>query len=179
MAHIAPMPLDQVSDPELRDLIEKCEATGAFDPVFLGIVARVPAQAKPMLNVLLMAFTQGNVDHKLKEVIRILLARFSEDSYFAALRSKKAREAGLTEEDIEAGVEDYEDAAQYGEAEKWALRFADQMFLDATKVDAAFYDNLKQHYTEAQIMELGAFIALFHAVHMWTRTLDAQPAAAH
>jgi hypothetical protein len=39
---------------------------------------------------------RGNVDHSLKEIIRILLARFANDKYFASLRSTKARAIGLT-----------------------------------------------------------------------------------
>jgi hypothetical protein len=33
------------------------------------------------------------------------------------------------------------------------------MFLDANQIDSAFYDEMKKHWNEAQIMELGAFIA--------------------
>jgi len=82
---------------------------------------------------------QGNVDHRLKEIIRILLARFANDKYFSALRSRKAQDMGLTEARIDAGCYEYESDASFTEAEKWALRYADQMFLDATKIDAAFY----------------------------------------
>ena len=47
------------------------------------------------------------------------------------------------------------------------------MYLDATKVDAAFYDELKKHYSEAQIMELGAFIAFHYGMDMFMRSLGA------
>ncbi|MGB6415308.1 MAG: hypothetical protein WBF50_01765, partial [Pseudolabrys sp.] len=51
---------------------------------------------------------QGNVDHRLKEIIRILLARFANDKYFCALRSRKAQDMGLTEARIDAGCYEYE-----------------------------------------------------------------------
>jgi hypothetical protein len=38
-------------------------------------------------------------------------------------------------------------------------------------VDAAFYAEGKRHYTEAQIMELGAFIAFHYGMHAFARTL--------
>jgi hypothetical protein len=41
--------------------------------------------------------------HKLKEIMRILLARFANDKYFASLRSNKARAMGLTEQRIDDG----------------------------------------------------------------------------
>ena len=102
------------------------------------------------------------------------LARFAGDPYFAGLRSAKARTAGLTEAEIEAGCGDYEDASCFTEAEKSALRYADQMYLDPSKVD---YEDLKRHYSEPQIMELGAFIAFHYGMQMFMRTLDARPLA--
>ena len=111
--------------------------------------------------------------HRLKEIIRVQLARFAGDAYFASLRSRWAKAAGLSEDEIEAACGEYEDAACFTEAEKCALRYADQMYLDAGKVDAAFYAELKRHFTEAQIMEIGAFIAFHYGMQMFMRSLAA------
>jgi len=174
---VEPLPLSEIDDPELRDLIVKAEALGVPGSEFARIVARSPAHAKPFLRAMMMSHTEGNVDHKLKEVIRILLARFAEDPYFERLRSVKARAEGLTEEEIDAGAGDYEDSDLFSEAEKCALRYADQMYLDASKVDAEFYAELKTHFSEAEVMELGAFIALQFGMQMFMRTLErAEPA---
>lgn len=175
MAYIEPLPLEQITDPELLDLIKRCEALGVPDPQFPRIIARVPSYAKTMLRALLMSHAEGNVDHKLKEIIRVQLARFAGDPYFANLRSRKAREAGLDEATIDAGCGDYDDDPRFTEAERVALRFADQMYLDPQKVDKAFYDELKKHYTEPQIMELGAFIAFHYGMQNFTRVLGFAP----
>jgi alkylhydroperoxidase family enzyme len=47
------------------------------------------------------------------------------------------------------------------------------MYLDPAKVDAAFYAELKKHFTEPQIMELGAFIAFHYGMQMFMRSLGA------
>ena len=86
-------------------------------------------------------------------------------------KANKAIAAGLTEEVIEAGCGDYDDSPLFSAAEKCALGFAEQMFLDASKVDAAFYDEMKQHFSEAQIMEIGAFIAIHFGVMKATKPL--------
>ena len=174
MTHIAPLPRDAIADPEMRELMAQGEALGVPDDLFPRIVARAPAQAVPLMRALLMSHAQGNVDHRLKEIMRVLLARFANDKYFASLRSKKAREMGLTEQRIDEGVSEYEDDAKgFSEAEKCALRYADLMFLDANQVDKAFYDKMKQHWSEAQIMELGAFIAFHYGMQMFMRSLGA------
>ena len=97
---------------------------------------------------------QGNVDHRLNEIIRILLARFANDKYFCALRSRKAQDMGLTEARIDAGSR--------------TMRV-----MDATKIDAAFYNELKKHYSEPQIMDLGAFIAFHYGMQMFMRSVGA------
>jgi len=173
MTHIAPLPKGKISDPEMIELIAEAEKLGVPDDLFPRIVARASEQAKPLMRALLLSHAQGNVDHRLKETIRVLLARFANDKYFSALRSRKAREAGLTEARIDAGCFEYESDRSFTEAEKWALRYADQMFLDASKIDAAFYAELKKHYSEAQIMELGAFIAFHYGMQMFMRSLGA------
>ncbi|MBO6783174.1 MAG: hypothetical protein JJ899_07880 [Alphaproteobacteria bacterium] len=175
MSRLAPLDVSEITDPELLDLLRQSEELGVPDALFVRAFARSPDQLKPMLDVMLSSLRDGNVDHKLKEIIRIQLARFVEDPYFSALRSKKAIAEGLTEEMIEAGCEDYEDSEIFSEREKVALRFAEQMFLDAQKVDKVFYDEMHKHWSDAEIIEIGSFIALYHGVHMVMKTLDARP----
>jgi alkylhydroperoxidase family enzyme len=175
MPHIEPLPPEDIHDAEIRELIERGKKLGVPDEVFSGIVARVPSYAKALLRAMLVSHAEGNIDHKLKEIIRVQLARTAGDPYFSNLRSANAIAQGLTEAAINAGCGDYDDDARFSEAEKSALRYAEQMYLDPNKVDAAFYAELKKYYTEAQIMELGAFIAFHYGMQIFMRTLGAIP----
>jgi alkylhydroperoxidase family enzyme len=174
---IAPLPLAEIDDPELRALIADGEALGVPDALFGRILAREPSHAKPLLRALLMSHREGAVDHKLKEIVRILLARFAGDGYFAALRSNRAKDKGLDEPTIDAGCHDYEASPLFSAAEKCALRYAERMYSDPDSVDAAFYAELKRHFTEPQIMELGAFIAFHYGMQCFARTLGLTPTA--
>ena len=172
MTHIEPARPEAITaDPELAALIERGERLGVPGTLFPRILARVPGQAKALLRAMLVSYTEGNVDHRLKEIIRLQLTRRSGDAYFAGLRSKPALDGGLDETTITAGCDDYERSTLFTEAEKWALRYADQMYMNAESVDAKFYAGMKQHYSEAQIMELGAFIALHYGMQVFMRTL--------
>ncbi len=174
MTHISPLPREAITDPEMIELMAQGVALGVPDDLFPRLIARAPDQAKPMMRALLMSHTQGNVDHKLKEIVRILLARFAGDKYFASLRSRKARDMGLTEQRIDEGCFEYEDDSKgFSEAEKCALRFADLMYLDANQIDKAFYDEMKKHWSEAQIMELGSFMVCHYGIQMFMRSLGA------
>ena len=166
---IEPIAVDALEDAELRALVAKAQALGVPDERFVQIVARVPHYAKVLLRALLMSHVEGNVDHRLKELVRIRLAEIARDPYFGRLRSSQAIEQGLTE-DLVAASARYESAARFSEAERWALRYAERMYLAPHEVDAAFYDELKRHYSEAQIMELGAFIAFHYGMQVFMRT---------
>ena len=82
MTRITPLPREAITDPELQALMVEGEALGVPDELFARIVARARDQAAPLMRALLMSHAQGNVDHKLKEIIRILLARFAKDKIF-------------------------------------------------------------------------------------------------
>jgi alkylhydroperoxidase family enzyme len=175
MPHIEPLRPDEISDPELLALIARGEALGVPDALFPRILARAPAYAKALLRALLVSHAEGNVAHRLKETIRVQLARTAGDAYFAGLRSAQAAKEGLDEDTIAAGSGKFQDDPRFTAAEKWALRYAREMYLNPEKVDAAFYDEGRKHYSEAQIMELGAFIAFHYGMQAFSRTLGAAP----
>jgi hypothetical protein len=172
MFNIEPITIEDVKDPELLDLIKQAKELGVPDENFILILARVPSYAKAILKTMIMSHTQGNVPHSLKEMMRIQLANFAGDPYFSKLRSNRALTHGLTEGQIASACDDYEDSTDFSEAEKVALRFSDQMYLDSTKVNKAFYDEMKKHYSDAQIMELGGFMVHHYGMQVFMRTLQ-------
>jgi alkylhydroperoxidase family enzyme len=53
----------------------------------------------------------------------------------------------------------WRDSRLFSEAERIALEYAERVTITDQKVDDKFFSRLKQHYTEAQIVELTAAIA--------------------
>ena len=49
------------------------------------------------------------------------------------------------------------------------------MQFEPEKIDEAFYDRLRKHYTTEEITELGAFIGFNVGYHTFFRTLDFYP----
>lgn len=66
---------------------------------------------------------------------------------------------GLTEEKIQE-LWEYEGSDAFTPRERAALRFAELLVEDHEKVDDAFYQELKGHFTEPEILELGFFIGM-------------------
>jgi alkylhydroperoxidase family enzyme len=59
-----------------------------------------------------------------------------------------------------AAVVGWRDSPLFSDAERVALDYAERMTITGQTVDDALFGRLKQHYSEAQIVELTAAIAL-------------------
>ena len=59
-----------------------------------------------------------------------------------------------------AAVANWRESTLFSEAERVALDYAERMTITGQKVDDALFARLKQHYTETQIVELTAAVAL-------------------
>ena len=160
-----------MSEAKLDKIRAQAVELGAVDENFIRGLSQVPGYTEALFDSLTRSHVDGAVDHKLKEIIRIMLARQAGDAYFGTLRSKPAAAAGLTEEMIEAGCGDFEADARFSAPEKWALRYAKLMYTKPKSVDTAFYAEGKSHYSEAEIMEIGTFIAFHYGMQVFTRAI--------
>ena len=174
MPVVEPLPRDKI-DAGFGNAVAEAEALGTPDDLFFRILGHVPGYTEALYDALHRSHALGDVDHNLKEIIRVRLARQANDPYFARMRSNAAKEAGLDEARIEAGCGDFEADPQFTAAEKWALRYASLMFTSPKKIDKSFYDEGKTHYTEPEIMELGAFIAFHYGMQLFMGTLKGLP----
>ena len=59
-----------------------------------------------------------------------------------------------------AEVTKWRDSTLFSEAERLALEYAERITYTDRKVDDALVDDLKKHYSDAQIVELTAAIAM-------------------
>ena len=91
------------------------------------------------------------------------------------MRSASAKRQGLNEEDIDEGIANYQASSRFTAAEKLALRYSELMALDPGKIDRQFYDGLRLHYTDAEIVELGTFIGFNIGYHTFFGTLKFYP----
>lgn len=173
MTRIEPIDRRQAVARDLESRLTSFAGLGDDEATFLRILARAPGYAEAIWDAMAEALFEGNVDHQLKELIRICLATAAGDPYFSRLRSRQALDAGLTEERVEAALGDFAHDPRFTTAERWALDYAHRMYRAPETVDAEFYRMGKEHWTEAQIMELGGLIAIHYGMQVFMRTLDA------
>ena len=103
------------------------------------------------------------------------LARMASCVFCGNVRSASAKRQGLREDDIDEGIARYETSERFSAAERIALRYSELMALNPDRIDAAFYDGLRRHYSEEEIVELGTFIGFNIGYHTFFGTLKFYP----
>ena len=92
--------------------------------------------------------------------------------YCSTVRSKVARAEGLTEDKI-AQLSDFESSDDFSEREKAALRYAALFKSGDGAIDSdAVYDELRRHFSEEEIIELGLFCAETDGAGKFVRSLS-------
>ena len=87
-----------------------------------------------------------------------------------------ARRFGWTDDQLQ-NLHAFESRDDFAPEVKVALRYCERMTRDARTVDDALFAELKQHYTEPQIVELTAAIGLFNYFNRFNDALQMEPTA--
>ena len=91
------------------------------------------------------------------------------------MRSASAKRNGLDEQRLDEGINDYATSDHFDDRERAILRYSELMATDPDQIDAAFYDDLRTHLTDAEIVEVGLFIGFNLGFHTFFGTLDFYP----
>jgi alkylhydroperoxidase family enzyme len=154
-----------------RLLIESAEHHGAPDPLCARIYVRSEA-GRNWLRTWNELLNGGILPVPLKEAVRVLISTKHFCGYCSTVRSNVAKARGLTEEKILATM-NFETSDLFSEKEKTALRFATLFKAGDEAIDSdQVYDDLKRHFTEEEIIELGLLCAQTDGVGKFARSLQ-------
>jgi alkylhydroperoxidase family enzyme len=166
MPLIEPIPMGQLS-PQSRHIVEAGTTAGLYaTPVPLQIFAYRSAQ----LAQVDMARTHLGADTllggRILELLRIRSAQLGE----CQPCSQSRKHDSVTEEDVACLLAPANGAFTAQEA--LAVEFLDLLSSDHHAIDDAFYRRLGEHFTAAQIIELGFTCASTMGLHRFIHTLD-------
>jgi AhpD family alkylhydroperoxidase len=100
----------------------------------------------------------GTLSPRLVELVRLRIAFHNQCRSCMSVRYQSAIDDGLTE-DLVCSLEQPAEADDLTEAERSALRYADLFATNHLAIDDAVYDELRQHFTEDELVELGVHCA--------------------
>ena len=146
-------------DPDLRAMTAADEAT-PLEQGMMRMMAHTPEMAKGMIAFSGALFRNRSLPRRLVELVRLRVAFHNQCRSCMAIRYKSAVDDGMTEGMV-CSLEKPQEAADLNEAEKAALRYAELSCVDHLSISEATFDDLRGHFSEAQIVELGLFTAFF------------------
>jgi AhpD family alkylhydroperoxidase len=143
--------------PELKAAIQPENLT-ALEQGLTRFFAHCPELMMGMMGFAGAMKTKRTLSDKLVELVRLRIAFFNQCRSCMAIRYTDALNDGVTE-DLVCSLEKPAEADNLTDAEKAAIRFGELMASDHLSIDDGVYDELREHFSEAQIVELGMWSA--------------------
>ena len=162
---------DEQSD-EAKELIVQSESRGAPDPRVVSIMVRNSKVGVAWVKYWNSLLYDGLLPHTLKELCRIKISVAHRCGYCSTVRSKVAQSEGLAEDKV-AELHNFETSENFTDREKAAIRYATLFKTGDDGVDSdQVYDDLRVHFSEEEIIELGLFCAETDGAGKFVRSLQ-------
>lgn len=158
MARVETLPVTQWRD-DLREMAAADSAT-LVEQGILRVFAHTPDIAKGMLGYGICLYQSSVLPRRLVELVRLRVAFHNQCRSCMAIRYQSAMDDGLTEGAV-CSLERPEEAPDLSPAEKAALAYADISSTNHFAIGDDTFAALREHFSEREIVELGAFIAFF------------------
>lgn len=152
MARIRMLQAEEFDD-DLRQML-KADRLSSRELGISRIMAHAPGVAKAHRQFGAALQACATLSPRLLELVRLRIAFHNQCRSCMSVRYRPAVDDGLTEE-LVCALERPEESPDLSAAERSALRYADLMATDHLAIDDAVYDELRRHFTEGQIVELG------------------------
>ena len=146
-------------DPALREMTRPDTAT-PLEQGLMRMFAHCPGLAKGVAAFGGSLKMHRTLPGRLVELVRLRVAFHNQCRSCMAIRYTDAVADGVTE-DLVCELADPPSADNLTEAEQAAIAFADLFANNHLAIDDAVYEGLKEHFSEAQAMELGMTVAFF------------------
>lgn len=158
MSRIAKLPAEQW-DARLVAAIQPDNLTD-LEQGLTRYFAHCPEQALGLMGFGGALKRNRSLPERLVELVRLRVAFFNQCRSCMAIRYSDAVADGVTE-GLVCSLERPQEAENLTAAEKAAIRYGELMATDHLAIDDTVYADLRQHFTEAQIVELGMTVAFF------------------
>jgi alkylhydroperoxidase family enzyme len=172
-------PLPPAHTPELKEQFDSFFKTLGFVPNSVLTMQRKPKLVRAFVAMQAAIWDpEGKVDRGFKRLLAHVASRAAQDEYSMAHTASGALHFGIDEQKLKDAA-DYRRSAHYSPAEKAALDLAVASSAIPNAVTDAMFGELRDYWTEEQIVELVSTIAMAGFLARWNTTmatpLEAEP----
>ena len=168
MAHVAPLRREDL--PQFKERFDHYERTRGFVPNSILTMARRPRIAEAFMDLNQAVLYEGTVPEELKMLVSLVASQAAGCRYCQAHMANLAHIYRASAEKI-AAVWEYETSPLFSEAERAALRLSHKAALQPNLADESDFAELRRHFSDDEIVEIVATIALFGYLNRWNDTM--------
>ena len=143
-------------------------------PGFFATMARVPEALQHFMPLYGAVITKGSVEAKYKELAYLKTAQINGCQYCFQAHSASGKKNGVTEEQLKHLVF-YQRSTAFDAKEKATLLYAERVTRGASAIREGAINELKQHYSDDQIVELTLTICIANFTNRFNDALMIQP----
>ena len=168
MANIQPVAREELT--EFESFFKIMENAIGFVPETHFQMARRPEILKAFASLDLAVFGPGTVDMGLKQLVAFMSSVSGGCRYCQAHSAAAANSFGIDEAKV-AAVFEFETSELFSEAERAALRLARDAGIVPNATTPAHFEELSEHFSDEQIVELMASISIMGWLNRWNNTM--------
>lgn len=155
---ISALPKEKAAQ-HLQPIYDKLTHVFGHMPSFFGTMARVPDALAHFLPLYSAVIDHGSVEAKYKELCYLKTAQINGCEYCFKAHSASGKKNGVSEEQIRS-LTFFQRSNAFDDKEKATLLYAERVTRGASGIRAGAIQELKNYYTDDQIVELTLVICV-------------------
>jgi uncharacterized peroxidase-related enzyme len=168
MPHVKPV--DRADLPQFAELFERYDRIRGFLPNSILTMSRRPRIAEAFMHLNQAILYEGTVPEALKMMVSYMASSAAGCRYCQGHMANLSSVYGVPDDKI-AAIWSFEASNLFTDAEKAALRLALHAGSVPNTAGAEHFDELRKHFSEDEIVEIVASIALFGYLNRWNDTM--------
>jgi alkylhydroperoxidase family enzyme len=116
------------------------------------------------------AYNQSILAPRVREAARMRIAQLNDCTVCLAFRADSVKAQGVSEE-FYSHVGSHDDGGDFTGQERLAMEYAERFALDHLSIDDAFFDRLRQSFTDPEILDLTICLSAFLGLGRTLRVL--------
>lgn len=168
MPRIEPLTREELA--QFEPLFKLVEQGMGFVPNSMFTMGRRPELLQAFAGLAGTILNGGTLPAELKQLVAFVASNASGCRYCQAHTAHSAERAGASAEKIAAAFE-FETSPLFSEGERAALQLARHAALTPNAAEDSHFEALRKHFSEEEILDIVAVIALFGYLNRWNDTL--------
>ena len=171
MPRVRTVPASEVSG-KAREVYDRSGTYGSFASL-VGVMANRPPVLEHTFGLLLDLKAEGVLPARYLELALVTVSKLNECTFCVSNHTPRLNASGISLSAAES-ILDYDNVAEFDAVDRLVIEYAVKVTTDFHRVRDNMFDRLREHFDDAQIVELTWRIALCGAFNRFNDVLQTE-----